>query len=40
VQVKKNVFPKFFWHHWTKNASGNVTNQALYACLAKSNGEG
>jgi hypothetical protein len=40
VQVEKNVFLKFFWRHWAKNARGDVTKQVLSTCLAKSNGEG
>jgi hypothetical protein len=38
VQVKENVFSKFFPHHWMENACGNVANQVLSACLSKSNG--
>jgi hypothetical protein len=40
VQVKKNVFLKFFQHHRAKKASGDIANQVLSACSAKSNSEG
>jgi hypothetical protein len=38
LQVKKNVFSEFFWHHWSKNARGYVANQALSACPAAAAG--
>jgi hypothetical protein len=40
LQVKKNVFSEFFWHHWSKNARGYVANQALSACLTSPTGWG
>jgi hypothetical protein len=39
-QVEKNVFSKVFWHHWVKNACGDVPDQELSTCLLKNDGEG
>ncbi len=34
VKMGKNIFAKFEGYNWAKIASGNVTSQALGACLA------
>jgi hypothetical protein len=39
MQVKENVFLKFFLHHWVENTCGDVANQVLSTCLSKSNGK-
>jgi hypothetical protein len=31
----KNIFAKFEGDNWAKSASGNITSQALGACLAE-----
>jgi hypothetical protein len=36
----KNVFPEFEGNNWAKIACGNVSSQALSACLAESQFEG
>jgi hypothetical protein len=36
MKISKNIFSEFKGDNWAKNACGNVTNQPLSACLAKS----
>jgi hypothetical protein len=36
VKMCKNIFPEFLGDNWLEDASGNVTSQALSACLAES----
>jgi hypothetical protein len=35
VKMGKNIFAKFEGDYWAKSASGNITSQALGACLAE-----
>jgi hypothetical protein len=35
VKMGKNIFAKFEGDNWAESASGNVTSQALGACLAE-----
>jgi hypothetical protein len=35
VKMGKNIFAKFEGYNWAKIASGNVTSQALGACLVE-----
>jgi hypothetical protein len=36
VKMIKNVFSEFEWDDWAKIACGNISSQALSACLAES----
>jgi hypothetical protein len=36
MKMIKNVFSEFEWDNWSENSGGNVTSQALGACLAES----
>jgi hypothetical protein len=36
MKMGKNIFSELDGYNWAKSASGNVTSQALSACLAES----
>jgi hypothetical protein len=36
MKMSENIFSELVWNNWAEDASGNVTGQALSACLAKS----
>jgi hypothetical protein len=40
VKIIKNVFPEFEGNNWAKIACGNISSQALSACLVESQLEG
>jgi hypothetical protein len=40
VKIIKNAFSEFEGNNWVKIACGNISSQALSACLAESQFEG
>jgi hypothetical protein len=40
MKMVKNAFPEFEGNNWAKIACGNISSQALSACLAESQFEG
>jgi hypothetical protein len=40
MKVRKNIFSELEGDNWVENACGNITSQALGACLEESQFEG